>query len=244
MLERALNTLTVLSENKNGLSISELSAKLNIPPSSIHRIVSVLKKNNFVIQDPVTKKYKIAYKVLSLAQNLTFEDSLIDSARPHMDKLASDIDKTICLCIMEEDKNICIDYVENKDTALFKVNKGIAMPLHATSAGKVFHAYMDKYIVMEQMNSIAMNPITPYTKTDLNTYLKELEEIKVNGYSICDEELQLGIQGLACPIFDMNNKVVAAISFTAIKSENFICDKSINLVKETAKAISKDLGSR
>ncbi|WP_040193786.1 IclR family transcriptional regulator [Clostridium culturomicium] len=244
MLERALNTLTVLSENKNGLSISELSAKLNIPPSSIHRIVSVLKKNNFVIQDPVTKKYKIAYKVLSLAQNLTFEDSLIDSARPHMDKLASDIDKTICLCIMEEDKNICIDYVENKDTALFKVNKGIAMPLHATSAGKVFHAYMDKYIVMEQMNSIAMNPITPYTKTDLNTYLKELEEIRVSGYSICDEELQLGIQGLACPIFDMNNKVVAAISFTAIKSENFICDKSINLVKETAKAISKDLGSR
>lgn len=244
MLERALNTLTVLSENKNGLSISELSAKLNIPPSSIHRIVSVLKKNNFVIQDPVTKKYKIAYKVLSLAQNLTFEDSLIDSARPHMDKLASDIDKTICLCIMEEDKNICIDYVENKDTALFKVNKGIAMPLHATSAGKVFHAYMDKYIVMEQMNSIAMNPITPYTKTDLNTYLKELEEIRVSGYSICDEELQLGVQGLACPIFDMNNKVVAAISFTAIKSENFICDKSINLVKETAKAISKDLGSR
>ena len=244
MLERALNALTVLSENKNGLSISELSAKLNIPPSSIHRIVSELKKNNFVIQDQNTKKYKIAYKVLTLAQNLTIEDSLIDSARPYMDKLASAIDKTICLCIMEEDKNICIDYVENKDTALFKVNKGTAMPLHATSAGKIFHAYMDKYIVIEQMNNITMNPITPYTKTDINTYLKELEDIRYNGYSICDEELQLVIQGLACPIFDMNNKVVAAISFTTIKSENFICDKSINLVKETANAISKGLGSR
>lgn len=244
MLERALNALTVLSENRNGLSISELSTQLNIPPSSIHRIVSCLKKNNFAVQNPVTKKYKIAYKVLTLAQNLTFEDGLIDASRPHMDKLASDIDKTICLCIMEEDKIICIDYVENKDTALFKVNKGTAMPLYATSAGKVFQAYMDKNMVMEQMSTITMNQITPYTKTDISSYLKELEDIRTNGFSICDEELQLGIQGLACPIFDMNNKVIAAISFTTIKSENFIGDKSITLVQETAKAISKDLGSK
>lgn len=244
MLERALNTLIILSEHKDGLSISELSAKLNIPPSSIHRIVSCLKKNNFVVQNPATKKYKIAYKVLTLAQNLTFEDGLIDTARPHMDRLASDIDKTICLCIMEDDKIICVDYVENKDTAMFKVNKGTAMPLHATSAGKVFQAYMEKNIVMEQMSKMTMNQITPYTKTDVSCYLQELEAIRANGYSICDEELQLGIQGLACPIFDMNNNVVAAISFTTIKSENFICDKSINLVKETARAISMDLGNK
>lgn len=243
MLERALNALTVLSKYRDGLSISELSSQLNIPPSSTHRIVSCLKKNKFVIQNEVTKKYRIAYKLLALAQNLTFENSIIDTARPHMDKLAVAIDKTICLCIMEDNNIICIDYVENRDTVMFKVKKGFAMPLHATSAGKIFQAYMDEELVRKQMGQITMNQITPYTKTDLQSYMKELEKIRMNGFSICDEELQLGIQGLAFPIFDMNNEVVATISFTTIKSENFIGEGSISLIKETAKAISKDLGN-
>ena len=39
---------------------------------------------------------------------------------------------------------------------------------------------------------------TPYTKTDLQELNDELERIRRDGYALIDEELQMGIQGVAC----------------------------------------------
>jgi DNA-binding IclR family transcriptional regulator len=122
------------------------------------------------------------------------------------------------------------------------VKVGYEMPLHVTSAGKVFSAYMDRSRLEQHFNKTAMEAPTPYSKTDIKELYKELDEIKQNGYAICDEELQLGIQGIACPIFDLNNEVVAAISFATLKSEHFITGETITELKNSALAISKYIG--
>ena len=46
---------------------------------------------------------------------------------------------------------------------------------------------------------------------------EELERIRSQGYAMIDEELQMGIQGVACPIFDINGEPAAALAFTTMK---------------------------
>lgn len=242
LVDRTLRALSLLSSKRTGLSVSELSDILDIPASSTHRILTSLKKNHFIIQDEDTKKYKIGYKLFTLCAGLTKNNSLISSARAVMKELAKKLDKTIVLCVMENDHIICIDYIENKDTSMYMVKVGYEMPLHVTSAGKVFSAYMDREAAKQKLGNTVIDAATPYTKTNLEEILKELDEIKECGYAICDEELQLGVQGIACPIFDMNHDVAAAISFAALKSEHFITDESIAALKNSAAAISKQIG--
>jgi DNA-binding IclR family transcriptional regulator len=44
-----------------------------------------------------------------------------------------------------------------------------------------------------------------------------MDRVKENGYACIDEELQLGMKGYACPIFDINGKVIAALAFLSPK---------------------------
>jgi DNA-binding IclR family transcriptional regulator len=85
--------------------------------------------------------------------------------------------------------------------------------------------------------------LTSHTKINLESFLKELEEVRVNGYAVSDEELQLGVQGVACPIFDYNGKVIGSVSYTALKSDNSLIDENIKMLKECALNISKSIGA-
>ena len=58
LIDRALNALEILSQNMNGMSVTDLAEQLGIPASSTHRILSSLKGNHFVVQDEHTKKYR------------------------------------------------------------------------------------------------------------------------------------------------------------------------------------------
>ena len=51
LIDRALNALEILSQNMNGMSVTDLAEQLGIPASSTHRILSSLKGNHFVVQD-------------------------------------------------------------------------------------------------------------------------------------------------------------------------------------------------
>ena len=59
--------------------------------------------------------------------------------------------------------------------------------------------------------------------------------------SFCiDEELQLGIQGVACPIFDINGEPAAALAFTSLKDGNEEeMQERIRLLKAYAEEISE-----
>ena len=240
-IDRALTALTTLSKYANGLSVSELSEKLGIPMSSTHRILTGLKKNNFVIQDKETKRYRLGYKLFSLCSGIQKNDSLILAARPQMKKLAKAIKKTIILCVMENEKIINLDCIENEESSMYMVKVGSEMPIYATSAGRVFAAYMDRLRVLEIFKHTKIKAETPYTKTSIEDLCTELDDIREKGYAIIDEELQLGIQGVACPIFDGNGKVIAVIAFTSIKRANPVDEDMILKLQKSAEIISGEI---
>ena len=241
LVQRTLDVLAILSKESEGLSVSELAQRLSIPSSSTHRILAVLKKNNFVLQSSDTKKYRIGYKVLALGNNITKESSFAYAARPYLRELAGIINMTVTLCVMEGDNVICLDYIESKDTSMFMVRTGFAMPPHATSAGKIIQAYLPRERVYEIYERNTNAQLTNYTKTDIELILAELEEARLQGYAVSDEELQLGVQGVACPIFDYNNQIVACISFTALKSDHCLTKENIDLLREYAKKVSNSI---
>ena len=81
---------------------------------------------------------------------------------------------------------------------------------------------------------------TPNTKTGLQELNAELDRIRAQGYSVIDEELQLGIQGVACPIFDINGEPAAALAFTSLKDGNEEeMQERIRLLKAYAEEISE-----
>lgn len=116
--------------------------------------------------------------------------------------------------------------------------------IYTTSMGKAIAAFLPEDEVDSILDSIVMGKYTMNTISDKSKFKDVLKRTRETGYSIEDEEGEMGIRCIGAPIFDIDKKVVAAVSITALKT-----DLSVDLfqtvgekVKEAANKISTDLG--
>lgn len=242
IIDRLLELLNLLSKRKEGYMISEISENLYIPISSIHRMLACLKKHDYVVQDPETKKYKLSWKVLHLAVNLLNNHDIRLVARPYLERLSLEHEEVVFLTIMENNRAICIDTVMCSDRAKFYVKIGSEMPMNAAVAAQVILAYMDEKMIDKILSEQKGRRFTSHTLTNTEDIKKKLKVIQKMGYGLCDEELETGVTAIAVPIRDYSKNVVASITMVGIKSENFIDENKIQDLKHIASEISIALG--
>lgn len=244
IIDRTIDILVLLSNETSGLSVTEISKELNIPNSSAHRILQSLKKHKFIVQSYDSKKYLLGYQAITLGENFSKNDNLSLTAHPYMESLANKVDKTVALSILQQNSIITIDYVESANFMKLMVRKGVTMPALVTSAGKAILAYKNTDLIREVYENTKLEKDNNIQLNKYDVYLEELNEVTLKGYSLVDEELQPGVHGIASPIHNFNNEVIAAISITAIKENSNITHETIELLKNTAVEISKALGAQ
>lgn len=66
-IDKALEVCEVLSGQPRGMSVSDLARSLRQPASTVHRLLSVLKKRGYVRQDEETQRYGLTLKMLDLS---------------------------------------------------------------------------------------------------------------------------------------------------------------------------------
>lgn len=66
-IEKALEVCEALSASPRGLSLSELARTLRQPPSSVHRLLTVLRRRGYVRQDEESQRYSLTLKILDLS---------------------------------------------------------------------------------------------------------------------------------------------------------------------------------
>lgn len=239
---RSLEILEALVTDTSGMSISELSHMVAIPPSSVHRILACLKEKGYVLQDTYTKRYHIGYKILSLSNAICNNSSLLVAAKPYLDQLRDQLHKTIILYTLDHTGAVCVDFAPYTDVSMFYIKPGTGINPYATASGKCILAYYNHRQLAKYLEMQPLKKITPFTIDTKERLLEELERIRQKGFSICDEELQPGVQALACPIFDTHHNPVAAVGFVSIKTEAAINPYNTTALKDCAKAISHSLG--
>ena len=55
-LDRTVDILEILSDEQNGLTLVQISEKLGLPRSTVHRLIGVLLPREFVRKTPDTNK--------------------------------------------------------------------------------------------------------------------------------------------------------------------------------------------
>lgn len=243
-VDRILMLIDLLSSKKGGYMISEISEYLDLPISTIHRLLSSLKEHGYVIQDYETKKYRLGFKILQLGDNLLNNIDVRLVARTYMEKLCQKYREVAFLTIMENNRMVCIDTEIPSEKVRYFVKIGAEMPVNASASAQAILAYRDEIIIDMVINGKEFIKYTPNTLINNEEIKNKLKEIKSKGYAICDEELELGVKAIAAPIRDYTRKIIASITLLYIKSKNFNEEKKIKDVQDTALEISTAMGYR
>ncbi|NLC11264.1 MAG: IclR family transcriptional regulator [Firmicutes bacterium] len=241
---RSLCILEALAEEEKPLTLSELGAKTGLNVATIHRLLHTLMHFGYVQQEDFMGKYKLGVKAFQIGNAALYSLDIRAVARPYIQNLVDYSNETVNLAVLQQGEVVYIDQVASRSMITMFAKVGSRGPCHCTAAGKVLLAFQGEE-ELEALLEGGLRSYTPNTIVDPEELKKELEKIRREGYSIDNEELEEGIRCVAAPIYNHENKVIAAISLSgpsARISQEHLQEGLLEKIKETALEISKRLG--
>ena len=88
LLDRALNTLELMSTRPGGVSVTLIAEDIGLPKSGAHRLLADLIRLGYVRQDPETERYHLTTRLISIGLAYLSASGITDISQPILDRLA------------------------------------------------------------------------------------------------------------------------------------------------------------
>lgn len=243
-VDRALEILEHLKQSPNGLGITDLSRKLGVAKSTVHRLITTLEGHRYVKKISPQGTYQLGLKFLEMNHIVVERLDIIELAHPILDELTKNTLEIAHLGMLDDYELIYIDKVETNSTIRIYSQTGRRAPMHCTGIGKALLAFFPEQKLERFLQQSELTKFTPHTFSDQNLLKNELSLIRDQGYSLDNEEHEESIRCVAAPIFNHLGEVRYAISVTgpSNRMSDQRMDVIIPIVKEAAEKISRQIG--
>ncbi|MEW6671685.1 MAG: IclR family transcriptional regulator [Thermodesulfobacteriota bacterium] len=242
-LARGLNILELCAKSPRPLTLTEIANRAQLTKTTAQRFLNTLCALGYLRREE-NKSYVLAARVLSLAYSFMHTSSLVTMAKPFLDELSAQLDKTVNLAVLEDVHTLILYRKEVRKFMKYDLGPGSKLPCYAGSLGKAMLAGLNDKALKARLNKIEFYPITPKTVSSKQALWNEIREIRKRGYSICDQELSLDMYSIGVPLLDRQGQVVAAINASMEFSfkDNPKLEALIGQLLEKGKMISYNLG--
>lgn len=242
-IQRAGAILHCFMESDTELGVTLLSQRTGIHKSTVSRFLSALRQEGFVEQNPETGKWRLGLGLLNLAGAVLERLDLRNLTLIPLKNLAEQTQETINITVLDGDECVNIENIPSQKSIHHSGRLGRRTPLHCTSTGKTFLAFMTP----EERELLLSTNLQSFTKNsiiDKHDLEQELYRIREQGYAIAIEEFEEGLSAIASPIRDHTGRVVATVSISGpsyrMGSEQI--EEFKRPLLETAQNISTQLG--
>lgn len=245
-IDKALELMEILAEEgyQEGMGVSELSTRLDIGKSTVHRILDTLAARNYLEQDHETKKYRLGWRLFEIGNVIPRQRNLYNFDMGILQKLCNQYQETVNLGVRVEDSVVTVSKVSAKSSLIANLQVGSRESLHATAMGKALMSDMTREEVIDILGEGPYTKYTSFTFIEIDTLMEELRKIRKQGFSIDDEEFAPGLTCIAMPVRNFDNEIVAAVSVSGAsirQTYSKIDDIKVGL-KEATEKLSYFLG--
>jgi DNA-binding IclR family transcriptional regulator len=236
----------LLAASRNGLSLPEVSRTLAMPKSSAHKVLITLLREGYVNRSQRTAKFSLGYKLFTLANQALDALRIREVAIPPMRQLMLQTHLTVHMAILERFEAILLAKIVPPGLSSVSTWIGRRMEVHCTGVGKALIAYLAEQDLEELLQSRVFARHNDNTIVSPKRLRLELETVRKNGYSIDDEEDELGMRCLGAPILAEDGQLLAAVSIAGtvaqVNDENRrdLTAKLLRTAAVIAKSISEE----
>jgi DNA-binding IclR family transcriptional regulator len=240
-VEKTFQIIEIMAESREPLRLQDIALKVDMPSSTVLRLVNTLVSCGYASQDPNTLKYFLSLKFMLIGGLVSSQINIRDIAHPYLLELSKKCKESVCLSIEQDMEVVYLDVIDGPD-GILKITQriGKVAPLHSTAVGKIMMLNYDSKQLNQMIASKGLAALTPNTITSKEELIKELEKIRTQGYALDDEECELGARCIATGIKDYSGKYIAGISVSGPTTRMSMEYVNIikNIVMDTSKTIS------
>lgn len=268
-LARDIEVLELLGSpeatQNGGLGVSRLAQMAGRDKAVVSRVLATLNESDLVERDPDTLTYRLGSRIYALAA-LTAEATLVRQSRIQLRRIAYETRETAHLCVLRGGNVLTLlselsPYEfhttgwEGVTTAAWRTPSGrvLISDLDRAAIGQWYAEHGHDAAIMSAHRPAAVMP-SPFAVlpepaaenarvVDLESLLTEVDRIRRAGFAVSDEELERGVVAVSAPVFDFNDRIVAAINVSAPKARvGGQLDTLARYVARAAREVSAALG--
>ncbi|WP_369050965.1 DNA-binding transcriptional regulator KdgR [Burkholderia gladioli] len=228
------------------IGISELSNRLDMSKTTVHRFLQTLKTLGFVAQEDETERYRLTIRLFELGSQALESVDLVREADVEMRRIGRLTREALHLGAFDEDHIIYIHKIDADYGLRMHSRIGRTNPLYSTAIGKVLLAWMAPEEAREALSRIEFRKSTQKTLASAEAVWSILPHVREQGYGEDNEEQEDGLVCLAVPVFDRFGRVIAglSISFPTMRCGADTKAHYVALLKQAGQVISSKLGYR
>lgn len=240
-LARGLAVIRAFSQQRQRLSIAQISHKTGIPRAAVRRCLHTLAQLGYVTSDH-GRSFSLQPKILALGHAYLSSTPLATSAQPLLDRLSSIVHESCSIALLEGDDVLYIARSATT-TRIMSVDLSIGsrLPAYCTSMGHVLLAALPPGELETYLERVKLTRFTNRTVTSPEQLKDVLETVRRTGYAVVDQELEIGLRSIAVPVKDMAGKVVAVLNIAAQATRVSVADmetKFLPHLRATAQELS------
>ncbi|MBZ0297710.1 MAG: IclR family transcriptional regulator [Anaerolineae bacterium] len=240
-VHKALQVLMCF-QNGEELGLTEIRHRVDIPKTTIYRYLFTFCESGFLEHDLQTDRYRIGSIIINFATGVDALHQIRSVALPYMQRLRDQFGETVNLGILDGYEVVYIAMVESPYSLRMQAKVDARDSLYSTALGKSLLVFLpDNEIAFHLPSEMILK--TKRTITSLDALREDLSKVRLRGYSIDDEENEVGAYCVGAPILNDQQDILAAVSISGPISRMSswgISDISKSLIK-AASMISDEL---
>jgi DNA-binding IclR family transcriptional regulator len=242
-LDLALRILDHLAEQTSPVALTAIAQAFSASKSTVYRHLSALARHGFVRRDVSSGRYAIGVKLMVLGETSRGNFEIVTVARDALLKLRDTTGQAVSLCALLDDDLVVLDLMHGRSVVEFTTRPGTRLALHASAHGKIWLAFGPQDLIKKVL-AAPRAAWTTHTHTDAKTIVSEVQAVRKRGWSTAPNQVIMGVNTLAAPVFDHRGVLVGSIA--VVGSTQFVAPKpapaQIGAVLDAARRVSSDLG--
>lgn len=210
-LSRGLSLLHLFDRDKPEMKLAELAAAAGLSRSAAFRLVYTLEKENYIQRDPISRRYSLTSKVLSLGFVYLYSRPVAEIVQPYLRRLSIATKVAAHLIQLDGTYSVYLARVAPQATLVTNLQVGTRLPAHATASGRVLLSGLVEPTLKalhERMRIEHKNLPPP----PLKQLIARAAQDRDRGYVMEESMFDAGVLSFAAPVRDGTGNIVAALN--------------------------------
>ncbi len=217
-LVKGLTVIKAFNQQRPSMTLSQVAKVTGFTRAATRRFLLTLVNEGYAKQDG--KQFSLTAKVLDLGFSYLSTLDIWHNAKPMMSELVELLNESCSAAVLDGNDVVYVARVATtKRIMSITLNIGSRLPAFATSMGRVLLADMSDHLLNNFIDKCQFEQFTSYTITGKIALKAEIAQVKKQGYSLVEQELETGLTSISVPVHNGSGEVIAALNVSTHMSQ-------------------------